>query len=851
MIPPPLQSQSVASAPPALTRAPLPRRPPSSRVSIPRVSKEPVPLTSKLPAVPKPQPTAKPVMKTQYRSGRPPRTEAQAQADARRSLPHLPSPAPSFVNAAPRSHHVGMMLPPPVPPHALSGPPAPHVSTPLPMPPPRTMPAPLPMHPPPLPRIRCATPACRGSVAVAGKRCMLCVKGSWLGRKDAWVMAQAKAERDKEKARKKLMSKERKRLRALELQEWERERARESGMTPNAKTQKVTIKLKLPPKAKETASEDRGKGKAAEAESVDEKAASEVPEDNKAQDTSMEESDRRNGEETAVWDGAGWDSELSALTNSDSESEVEVVFHPFCVLLRADLLKEPPRPSLKIRIPARTPSSSPTKPSASPASGSGSAPASTLPTPPASVGGTPEAPSEPPRLCTIARCRRPLPPLSLYRWKCCSPCRKQYREYQRARLGRLAATNAAGSQPFPAVPLGPNGTPPPPSALPGPAPRDQSQDRNAEIWAQKEWEREENRRALEVAGAPVAPRKLYREPYEKPKAVAVTWSSELTSKSQRPMEGARVCTGRGCEHIIPSEVEYDSTMCGGCRGHERRMAERVLAKEGKLPALPSGAAYNPKDDLPLLEEAKPGRCMYADCGILISVDPGASELACEQCVRRRNVVQHKRLPGRPPGARNMPRPAPDENPSAAQNPPKVSPAKPLAAPKKRKRSSPYPAYQSCEALLRDFSTRFHGFIEAQSFYFLLRAGTGPQPPPESMFDFSGEYSVVATDLNVVARKAELEAGVHDVKDAVARAGGLEFSPTSWVSILSKPDGVVTRFACVHLVTVFLPIRMPPGHPETPSWTKTMQGELEVAVLPDDSHKYFPGEKTIVRFRLVG
>ncbi|KAF8196785.1 hypothetical protein K438DRAFT_1825547 [Mycena galopus ATCC 62051] len=313
------------------------------------------------------------------------------------------------------------------------------------------------------------------------------------------------------------------------------------------------------------------------------------------------------------------------------------------------------------------------------------------------------------------------------------------------------------------------------------------------------------------------------------------------------MEGARVCAGRGCEHIIPSEREYEWPMCGGCRGYERRMAERVLVKEGKMPPPPPGAVQDAKDDFPVLEATKPGRCKYADCGMLMPAVLEGFEGTCEQCVRRR-TAEARRLPGRPPGARNKPKLKPVEAPG---NPPTVAPEKPLEVPQKRKRSTPYPAYQGCEALLKDFSTRFHGFIEAQSYYFLVRGGMGPQPPPEAMFDFSGEYSVVAADLDVVARKAEIEAGVHGVKDVVARAGGLEFSPTSWVSILGKPGGVVTRFACVHLVDVFLPVRMPPGHPQTPSRAKSMQGELEVAVLPDDSHKYFAGEKTIVRFRLVG
>ncbi|KAJ7850029.1 hypothetical protein B0H14DRAFT_2764476 [Mycena olivaceomarginata] len=234
-------------------------------------------------------------------------------------------------------------------------------------------------------------------------------------------------------------------------------------------------------------------------------------------------------------------------------------------------------------------------------------------------------------------------------------------------------------------------------------------------------------------------------------------------------------------------------MCGGCLGRERRLAERALVKEGKLPPPVPGAAQDPKDDFPVAKDPKPGRCMYADCGISMSVDAEVSETTCEQCVRRLTATQ-RRLPGRPPGARNKPKlKGPDE--TLTQQP------APLEAPKKRKRSSPYPTYQCLDALLKDFGTRFHDFIEAQSYYFLLRGGMGPQPPAEAI------TSVVAADLDVVARKAQIELGVHDVKDAVARAGGLEFSPTSWLSILGRPGG-------------------------------SMQGELEVA-------------KTIVRFRLVG
>ncbi|KAJ7893633.1 hypothetical protein B0H14DRAFT_2559616 [Mycena olivaceomarginata] len=187
---------------------------------------------------------------------------------------------------------------------------------------------------------------------------------------------------------------------------------------------------------------------------------------------------------------------------------------------------------------------------------------------------------------------------------------------------------------------------------------------------------------------------------------------------------------------------------------------------------------------------------------------------------------------------------------------------------KCKRISPYPMYQCRGALLKDFGTLLHNFIEVGN----------TQPSAQATFDF--------IDYDVVAHQAAIALGVHDLKNAIAGAGGLDFGPTSWVSlglgseeqlvvlplrfrrwvrlgelikpsrnfvcsppamgypnlreslILDKPGGVATRFVCVHSVACR-------------AWTKSTPGELEIVVLPDDSHKYFPGERTIVRFRLVG
>ena len=74
-------------------------------------------------------------------------------------------------------------------------------------------------------------------------------------------------------------------------------------------------------------------------------------------------------------------------------------------------------------------------------------------------------------------------------------------------------------------------------------------------------------------------------------------------------------------------------------------------------------------------------------------------------------------------------------------------------------------------------------------------------------------------------------------------------------------GIITRFVCMREVA--MPISKPvdvqpePGGGEEPTptpaaaYSKTMQGELEISVLADKSHRFIPGQRTIIRFRLVG
>ncbi|KAJ7893135.1 hypothetical protein B0H14DRAFT_3125900 [Mycena olivaceomarginata] len=143
-----------------------------------------------------------------------------------------------------------------------------------------------------------------------------------------------------------------------------------------------------------------------------------------------------------------------------------------------------------------------------------------------------------------------------------------------------------------------------------------------------------------------------------------------------------------------------------------------------------------------------------------------------------------------------------------------------------------PLYQYGDHLLTDFGHCFHRFIRAQ---------VSMDPTPQVKFGFSGEYSVIAADRDIVGRKGTVERRVHDLHVAIARETGLNFGSGSWVHILANPVGIVTRFTCNPVVAVLRPL--PAAYPPT-LMSHNMLGELEIYVLPNDAHNFFHGEKTI-------
>ena len=71
----------------------------------------------------------------------------------------------------------------------------------------------------------------------------------------------------------------------------------------------------------------------------------------------------------------------------------------------------------------------------------------------------------------------------------------------------------------------------------------------------------------------------------------------------------------------------------------------------------------------------------------------------------------------------------------------------------------------------------------------------------------------------------------------------------WVSQVEH--GVVARFACDHEVLIHVAARAEKDQQTVAPLHKIMRGELEIAIMADGSHRFFPGQRTVIRFRLVG
>jgi hypothetical protein len=86
--------------------------------------------------------------------------------------------------------------------------------------------------------------------------------------------------------------------------------------------------------------------------------------------------------------------------------------------------------------------------------------------------------------------------------------------------------------------------------------------------------------------------------------------------------------------------------------------------------------------------------------------------------------------------------------------------------------TPYPEFQSFEALIRDFEVRLAAWTTSLALWVAFRGSLDSNKRVSVQFAFQGEYSVVALDYNLrdKKRKEQLEMFIHGTgKNAVAEA----------------------------------------------------------------------------------
>ncbi|EJF56413.1 hypothetical protein DICSQDRAFT_141266 [Dichomitus squalens LYAD-421 SS1] len=171
-----------------------------------------------------------------------------------------------------------------------------------------------------------------------------------------------------------------------------------------------------------------------------------------------------------------------------------------------------------------------------------------------------------------------------------------------------------------------------------------------------------------------------------------------------------------------------------------------------------------------------------------------------------------------------------------------------------------PAYQHFAALLESLCTRFAQFKDVQTRYVQLKALSGAARKA-MVFKFGGEYSVVADPTG-----GSVDALVGTVIRNIQAALGLTFRPAGFLS--GPEDSVVAVLSCEFVAWIPLvgqeqqPAATPqPGTAAQASdkadsaqearMEVTMTGELHVCVAWDRRHKFFPGQRIIIRFKLVG
>ncbi|KAH9850445.1 hypothetical protein C2E23DRAFT_835112 [Lenzites betulinus] len=273
------------------------------------------------------------------------------------------------------------------------------------------------------------------------------------------------------------------------------------------------------------------------------------------------------------------------------------------------------------------------------------------------------------------------------------------------------------------------------------------------------------------------------------------------------MTSFRKCSRRQCKRLIPPEADYRWRSCPPCRvdARNRTRLRRLVPVD-----FPEDDDSDDEEDIPLA-----------------------------QVVSARRRAKHKS---------SLP-----ESTSPPGDPDKLLPVVPM--------------YQHFAALLASLHTRFREFAVAQAHYIRFKAQQNDIQPDTHrnphVFRFDGEYSVVADPSGGL-----VDAVVACVLRNVQAALGLQFTPVGVKD--GAESSVIAILRCMYGAQIPLPRK---GRPEVSPkeaavkedvkasvddnaasddmFSVKMVGELQIWVAWDRRHRYFPGQRIMVRFRLVG
>ncbi|KAK0202433.1 hypothetical protein DFS33DRAFT_897885 [Desarmillaria ectypa] len=364
-------------------------------------------------------------------------------------------------------------------------------------------------------------------------------------------------------------------------------------------------------------------------------------------------------------------------------------------------------------------------------------------------------------------------------------------------------------------------------------------------------------------------RLVIRIPPRSPEKVASALPSVTSSSSTPDLQ--RKCAINACDTFL--DQGYAWKCCKACRKHHREYQRKRLGitkgtyNPDKEKASPSQPKLN-------LQSLPPGYriCTIRYCDAVLPPVEAYKWKMCKECRHRTKMLRRWRKEGAE---------------VANDKPRRREPRKPI-----------YPEYTSFPQLLNDYHQRLRGFFEAQAEWIIMKhrqenaKGNDPKKADEvdkhssryqhntgspgqekttakegELLAFDGEYSVVATDYAICDRQPAVVDFVGNLRGEIERVGGVAFESVSSLrfsmlvpltGLIPSPKtrlvtlahgGILTRYRCVHRIHVTMHDRAEKN--DDIRIVKDMHGELEIAILPEYSHPLFPGQRTVVRMRLMG